>query len=145
MKKSEDRVPAEAFHPGEFIKEELEARGWSVHLLAEYTGLTSAALEELIAGRVPVTPSIARCLGDAFGTGQIYWLNLQRAWDAKREAERRELIERAVSIRAEIEQIFAGAAHWNEHVRTPFEKPIDPDPDGQLARLTVRLDRMINS
>lgn len=40
------------------------------------------------------------------------------------------LIERNRTIKREIEEIFADAAHWNSiH---PADVPIDPDPGGQL-------------
>jgi len=42
-------------------------------------------------------------------------------------------IDRAQRIRMEIEQIFRDVDHWNR-IRAPHEGPIDPDPDGSLAR-----------
>lgn len=49
-----------------------------------------------------------------------------------RRRERESLVARAHRIAGEIDQIFLDAAAWN--ARHPDE-PIDPDPDGQLARV----------
>ncbi len=59
------------------------------------------------------------------------------------DSERKELIARARRIRQEIKQIFIDAEHWNNFVRSPFELPIDPDSDGELARWAKALDRML--
>lgn len=61
----------------------------------------------------------------------------------ERPVGRDALIQRAKRLRTEIKQIFADAEHWNTHVRTRFEKLIDPDPDGELARMASGLDRML--
>jgi hypothetical protein len=59
------------------------------------------------------------------------------------EYTREQLIDRAKRIRASIEQIFTDAKYWNEHVRTPFQEPIDPDPDGELAKWAKAIDGML--
>lgn len=73
--------PAEVFHPGEFVKEEIEARGWSLETLATASDLKVKTLEEVIAGHRGITPIIALGLSRAFDTGRQIWLNLQRSWD----------------------------------------------------------------
>lgn len=53
------------------------------------------------------------------------------------------LVARARTLRREIAQIFADAEHWNR-VNVPWKgSAINPDPDGQLARLAGELDRML--
>lgn len=47
------------------------------------------------------------------------------------------LLARAQRIRAEINQIFLDAEHWNR--LHPHETPIDPDPDGGLRRTLAAL------
>ena len=37
-----DRTPAEVFPPGEFIREEIEARGWSQRNLQRFSGVLPA-------------------------------------------------------------------------------------------------------
>jgi len=72
------RVPAEVFAPGEFIGEELEARGWSQIELAEIMGRPARLISELISGKRAITPETAKGLGAALGTGPEYWMNLER-------------------------------------------------------------------
>ena len=82
-----DRIIAEVFPPGEFIREELEARGWSQLDLADIMGRPPRVVNELIAGKRSITPDTARELGEAFGTGAEYWMNLEAAyqlWKSKR-------------------------------------------------------------
>lgn len=51
------------------------------------------------------------------------------------------MILRAEKIKAEIEQIFVDASHWNRiH---PDEEPIDPDPDGKMKECWHYCDEVI--
>lgn len=75
-----DRKPAEVFMPGEFIKEELEARQWSQVELAEIIDRQPSVITELILGKRAINPEIARALGEAFGTSAQYWLNLESTY-----------------------------------------------------------------
>jgi HTH-type transcriptional regulator/antitoxin HigA len=74
-----DRTPAEVFSPGEIVKEELDARGWSQTDLAEILGRPFQLVNEIISGKRTITPETAKGLGDAFGTGAQFWLNLETA------------------------------------------------------------------
>lgn len=56
-------------------------------------------------------------------------------------AERAALIERAIQNSAEIRQIFAGVAEWNE--THPDEAPVGPDPTGELAECLAYYDALI--
>lgn len=56
---------------------------------------------------------------------------------------RSEIVAEAKRIREEIADIFAVAEHWNTCVRKPDEDVIDPDPEGQLARMAKGLDAML--
>lgn len=73
-------IPVEAFPPGEFIKDELEARGWEQRDLAEIMGRPERLVSELIGGKRALTPETAQQLGQAFGTGAQLWLNLESAY-----------------------------------------------------------------
>ncbi len=80
------RRAAEAFPPGEFIKEELEARSWLQEDLAEIIGREPKVISDLVTGKRPISPELARALGDAFGTSAQYWMNLEssyRLWRAE--------------------------------------------------------------
>ena len=67
---------AEAFPPGEFVRDELEARGWSQSDLAEITGRPLTLINEVINGKRGVSTETAVVFGEAFGTGPEFWLNL---------------------------------------------------------------------
>jgi HTH-type transcriptional regulator / antitoxin HigA len=75
-----ERTPAEVFPPGEFIKEEIEARGWSQVEFAEILGRPPRLVSELIAGKRAVTPETAKGLAAAFGTSAQLWLNLESSY-----------------------------------------------------------------
>jgi HTH-type transcriptional regulator/antitoxin HigA len=74
----------EAFSPGEYISEELEARGWSQLDLAEILGRPPQAVNEIIKAKRAITPDTARGLASAFGTSAHLWMNLQSAYDLAR-------------------------------------------------------------
>ena len=71
------RVPAEVFPPGEFLREELEAREWSQQELADILDRPPRLISELIAGKRAITPETAKGLAGAFGTSPDYWMNLE--------------------------------------------------------------------
>jgi HTH-type transcriptional regulator/antitoxin HigA len=75
------RVPAETFSPGEFIRDEIEARGWTQADLAQIMGRPLRLVNELIAGKKQITPDTARGLAKAFGDDDaLYWMNLDSAY-----------------------------------------------------------------
>ena len=63
---------------------------------------------------------------------------------ARDEAERHQrgmILANFRLLRADVEQIFRDADHWN---RThPDEDPIDPDPDGTLRQLADEIDALL--
>lgn len=75
-----DKKVVEVFPPGEFIKEELQARNWSQVELAEIIGRNPNMVNELVMGKRSVTPGTAKALGDAFGTSAQYWMNLESSY-----------------------------------------------------------------
>lgn len=68
---------AETFPPGEFLRDELEARGWSQTELADIIGRPARLINEIIAGKRAITPETAIQLGDSLGTGPDLWMNLE--------------------------------------------------------------------
>lgn len=86
--KQEARQPAEVFPPSEYIREEMEKRGWDRLALLDATG-TDRVLDELVMNVVDhnacVTPDIAAALDRAFGTGPDVWLNLDRVWRERQQ------------------------------------------------------------
>lgn len=82
-----DRTTAEVFPPGEYLRDELEARGWSQVAFAEIIGRPVRVVNEIIAGKRAISPETARELGAALETGPEVWLNLE-AVHQLRELER---------------------------------------------------------
>ena len=70
------RKPAEVFAPGEFLRDELEARGWTQQELAEILDRPPRLVSEIISAKRAITPETAKGLGEAFGTSAEYWMNL---------------------------------------------------------------------
>jgi HTH-type transcriptional regulator / antitoxin HigA len=68
---------AEVFTPGEFLRDELEARGWTQAELGEIMGRPTRLINEIIAGKRAITPDTAMQLGEALGTSPDLWMNLE--------------------------------------------------------------------
>jgi len=73
-------TPAEVFPPGEFIQDELDARGWTQRDLAEIMGCSHRLVNEIVRARRSITPETACKLGEAFGTSAELWLNLESSY-----------------------------------------------------------------
>ncbi|MCC3244595.1 HigA family addiction module antitoxin [Methylocystis sp. WRRC1] len=77
-------APFPVDHPGTFIAEELDARGWAQADLAYILGVDVSQLNRLIKGSTDVTPDSAVALGDAFDMPAEFFLNLQKMYDLHR-------------------------------------------------------------
>lgn len=71
-------------HPGAILRDELEAAGRSARSLARELGVPANVVSDIVRGRRSVTPRTAIRLGRAFGTTDLYWMNLQVIYDLKR-------------------------------------------------------------
>jgi HTH-type transcriptional regulator / antitoxin HigA len=71
------RTPAEVFHPGEFLKDELEARNWTQVEFAEIIGKDARLVNEVMSGKRAVTPETAIVFSEALGTTPDLWLRLE--------------------------------------------------------------------
>lgn len=76
----ENVTVAQAFPPGDFIKEELEARGWSQQSLAEIMGRQTSVVSAIVNGKRGISLDIATELSSAFGTSVDYWMNLEKSY-----------------------------------------------------------------
>ncbi len=75
------RTPAEVFSPGEFIRDELDARGWTQGDLAQIMGRPLQLVNELVSGKKQITPETALGLAKAFGDDDaLYWMNLDNVY-----------------------------------------------------------------
>ena len=101
-----ERTPAEVFPPGEFIQDELDARGWTQSDLAEIMGRDPNLVSSLVTGKRSITPETARCLAAAFGTSAELWMNLESSYQLSK-VERNDRITRRALLysRAPIQQM----------------------------------------
>ena len=74
---SAEHMPAEVFPPGEYIKDEIEERGWTQEELAEILGSPVQLVNEIIAGKRSITVETAKGLSTVFGTSAQFWMNLE--------------------------------------------------------------------
>jgi plasmid maintenance system antidote protein VapI/uncharacterized protein (DUF433 family) len=77
-----ERVPAEVFPPGDFLKEEMDARGWDIPYVAAEARIPVPLLCALLLGQEPLTGSVANKLADLFGISRQMWLNLEASYRA---------------------------------------------------------------
>jgi HTH-type transcriptional regulator / antitoxin HigA len=73
-------APAEAFPPGEFLRDELAERGWAEGEFAEIIGRPVQAVSEILNGKKEITPETAVAIGAALGTSAELWVNLQATY-----------------------------------------------------------------
>ena len=71
-------------HPGEVLKDELEARGLSAHALALALRLPASRISQILRGQRAITPETALRLARYFGGSAALWLRLQMAYDLAR-------------------------------------------------------------
>ena len=76
-----DTIEKAAFHPGEYLKDELDAREWTQTELAKMIGRPLRLINRIIAGKVGITAQTAQQLATAFGTSAELWMNLQNQYD----------------------------------------------------------------
>ena len=78
-----------AFHPGEFIREEIDERGMSQRELARLMGRPYQTVNEIVNGRKAITAETALDLERVFGGNAETWLNLQMTFDLITARQRR--------------------------------------------------------
>jgi HTH-type transcriptional regulator/antitoxin HigA len=89
---------AQAFPPGEFIKEELEARGWTQSDLAKIMGRQNSVISAIVNGKRSVSPEVASELASAFGTTVELWMNLQASYDRYESQEQKPDVSRRAKL-----------------------------------------------
>jgi HTH-type transcriptional regulator/antitoxin HigA len=72
-----DQIAARVPAPGQILHREIEARGWTQKDLADKMGLDKQTLGQIVNGRQPITPKVARQLAAALGTSPDLWLGLE--------------------------------------------------------------------
>ena len=71
-------------HPGETLREDLDALGMSPGELARRIEVPANRITEILGGRRSITGDTALRLGRFFGTSGEFWLNLQKLYELRR-------------------------------------------------------------
>ncbi len=85
-------------HPGEILRDELDALGLSANALSRELGVPVNRVTMIMNGQRGVSADTALRLARYFGTTPELWLNLQKTWELRRaEIEAgREIAERVI-------------------------------------------------
>ena len=89
-------------HPGEFLKEELDARGWSQRDLAFILGCPEQAVGMIIAGKRGISAEMAKALGQAFDVPAEFFANLQKLYELSQARQP----DPGVAKRARLQTVF---------------------------------------
>jgi HTH-type transcriptional regulator/antitoxin HigA len=96
------RIPAEVFPPGEFIKDEMDARGWTQVELAEVLGRPAKLVSELLSAKRQITPQTATELAEAFGTDPQFWMNLESAYQLSKTTQHDDAVARRARLYSKV-------------------------------------------
>ena len=76
-----EMIPGDVFHPGEFLLDELEARGMKQVQLAEQLGLSKSEVSLIVNGKRNITVHVAVMLEKVLGISAETWMDLQVRYD----------------------------------------------------------------
>jgi addiction module HigA family antidote len=76
-----NEIEIEAFHPGEFLQEEIEERDLLKKDVAHSLGILPHHLSEIFAGKRNISARLAVKLEKLLGVSSHYWLGLQMNYD----------------------------------------------------------------
>src|SRR5436190_1662380 len=68
-------------HPGFYIREEMEERGWLQRDLAFILGVPEQAVNMILSGKRGLSSEMSLALSDAFDVDRDFFANLQQAYD----------------------------------------------------------------
>ena len=74
-------TPAFAIHPGEMLKDELDARGVTQKDFARLTGIPQTQLNEIIKGKRGIYADTALVIGKALKMDAVLWTNMQMNYE----------------------------------------------------------------
>lgn len=79
-----EATPFMAIHVGEYIKDELDARGMQQKELAKLTGIQTSVLNDIIKGKRDLTAEHSVLVGNALGINDDFFYDLQKQYDMDR-------------------------------------------------------------
>jgi len=119
--------------PGEFIRKELEERGWTQLDLARILNRTAANVNEIIQGKRAILPETAIALGEAFATGAEVWMNRESAY-------RLSLAERSTNDVRRRAHLYGFAPIKEMEKRGWIKKSDDPDAIAAELKMFFEVD-----
>lgn len=74
-------MPSTPIHPGEILKDEMEALSLNSAELARAINVPANRISQIVSGKRNISADTALRLGRLFSTGPQFWLNLQNAYE----------------------------------------------------------------
>ena len=98
-KYANNMMPSMLIHPGEMLKEEIEARGITQKDLSKRMGVSYTVCNEILNGKRPITTEYALLLEAALGIDAGIWLRLQADYNMQKAKSDKSFIARLEQIR----------------------------------------------
>ena len=93
-------------HPGDVLKEEIEARGISQKKFSEVLSIPYTQLNEILNGKRPVTTDFALMMEAALGINPELLINMQMRYNMSVARQKKPLITRLIDIKRACAAIF---------------------------------------
>ncbi len=93
-------------HPGDVLKEELEARGISQKKFSEVLSIPYTQLNEILNGKRPVTTDFALMMEASLGINPEMLINMQTRYNMSVARHKKPLIERLLDIKKACAAVF---------------------------------------
>ncbi|GHV00894.1 hypothetical protein FACS1894159_07710 [Bacteroidia bacterium] len=91
--------PSAAIHPGEILKDELQARHITQRWFAELLGIPHTMLNGIVNGHRPVSAQLALMLEAALGIEAYIWNNIQADYNLQTAGRDKSVVRRLDAIR----------------------------------------------
>ena len=86
-------------HPGEIIKDEIEARGITQRQLSEVTGIAYSVVNEVLNAKRPVTVEYALLIAKALDLDADTFIRMQAEYDLQTTKRNQSFMRRLTSVR----------------------------------------------
>lgn len=93
-----ETTPFKAIHVGEYIEEELHARGIQQKVLAKLTGIQTSIINDIIKGRRDLTAEQSILIGKALGVNDDFYYGLQKQYDIDKARLSERVAQQAAAI-----------------------------------------------
>lgn len=93
-------------HPGDVLKEELEARGISQKKFSEVLSIPYTQLNEILNAKRPVTTDFALMMEAALGINPEMLINMQARYNMSVAKRKKSLLERLLNIKKACAAVF---------------------------------------